>query len=115
MSKAPVLRRRVQGTVRYTWRCCPYATNDSSNRIPEAERANHPVTEGRMKLSIRAGHDAVGWVCEDPNCPYYLGTAITPIQIPYSRIEVNRETGEYKVHHEYIEQVMCPGTFFWEK
>jgi len=115
MSKAPVLRRNIQGIKRYSWRICPFATNDASNRIPITERTVHTTTSGRMKLSIRAGHEGVGWVCEDPACSYYLGTATTEVKIPYSRVEVNRETGEYTINHEYYSQPICSGIYFWEK
>lgn len=115
MAKAPLLNRRIQGTKRYRWRLCPYYTEDASNRIPLTERRPHPTTSGHMKMSVRSGHDGVGWVCEDPNCSYFLGTATTTVKIPYSRVEINRETGEYTVNHEFHEQPICSGTFFWEK
>ena len=115
MSKAPILKRDVKGTKRYGWRICPYSSNDSSARVPASERAYHPITKGKMKMSIRSGHDGVGWVCEDPNCPYYLGTATTEILIPYTTVEIDRSTGEYTVTPRASRNPICPGTFFWEK
>jgi len=115
MTKAPILGRDVKSTKRYSWRRCPYSTQDLTNRIPAGEKTDHSVTNGKMKLSIRNGHDGVGWVCEDPNCPYYLGTATTSIKIAFSKTQVNRETGEYTIVHDYYENPICSGSYFWEK
>ena len=115
MSKAPVLRRNVKGIKRYNWRRCPYSTADVTNRIPVGEKTEHTVTDGKMQLSIPKGHDSVGWVCKDPNCSFYLGTATTSIKVPISRTSIDYTTGEYTITADYIEQPICSGTFFWEK
>ena len=116
MSKAPVLRRRIQGRKRYKWRICPYADCDDTNRIPVGERAPHPTTSGAMTLDIRDGHDAMGWRCDDDNCPYYKGNATTAIWVQTMTTAVNRTTGEYTFTPGQVEmEVGCSGTRFWEK
>lgn len=52
-------------------------TTVSGNRVlyfvQPADRAVHTATEGMMiRFSRGSAH---GWLCVDPNCPYYLGTA----------------------------------------
>ena len=110
--KAPVLPRSVKGRKRYSWRCCPYSTGDASNRIPEGERAAHTVTSGYMAMDIRGGHRRDGWVCEDPNCPYFLGTAVTPIQIYENKITISG--GDYFVTKIPHDSALCSGVQFWE-
>jgi len=110
--KAPVLNRRVQGRKRYCWRICPYATNDLSDRIPDVERADHVVTSGQMAMDIRGGHHRAGWVCEDPSCPFFLGTAVTPIQIYENKIVISG--ADYTVQKIPHDTPLCSGIQFWE-
>jgi hypothetical protein len=116
MPKAPVVKKNhIQGTKRYKWRRCPYYTNDASDRIPAAERADHPQTEGKMRMATRAGYGGgVGWVCDDDNCPYYKGLATTAIDITTTRVEIDQDTGEYTMIKDTIPQLLCSGTRFWE-
>ncbi|HEC64036.1 hypothetical protein LCGC14_0717080 [marine sediment metagenome] len=45
--------------------------------VPLSERSAHTATGGMMIKHIRGSR--YGWLCVDPECPYYLGTAtITP-------------------------------------
>ena len=104
---------RTKGS--YTWRICPYATNDASNRIPLIERTPHVVTSGRMDLDVRGGHDTVGFVCIDPTCPFYLGAATTQIHMQVRNQKVNMSTGEYTIEYIDVPIPICSGTQFWEK
>lgn len=116
MNRAPILTRRIQGTKRYCWRICPYASNDTSGRIPNGERAVHPVTSGAMSMDIRDGHDGVGWRCDDDNCPYFKGLATTAVTVTTQECSINYSTGEYTYTPKVIElPVGCSGTRFWEK
>jgi hypothetical protein len=115
MTKAPVLKRKIQGTTRYNWKVCPFSTVDQSGRIPSNQKSIHTTTSGRMRLSIRDGYDGVGWVCDDPKCSYYLGTAHTPATMVVKNVSVNITTGEYTITPETVTIPMCSGTWFWEK
>lgn len=113
-SKAPVVGKRAIGKVRYGWRLCPWSTADSTDRVPLAEKAEHFVTSGYMALQVRDGHGKVGFVCEDPNCPYLLGNAVTQlytvVQIPI----VDRVSGEYTVSGYSYPIPLCSGINFFE-
>lgn len=116
MNRPPYINRRIQGTKRYKHRTCPYSLCDQTNRIPLAEKTEHTVTSGNMTLDIRGGHGQLGWRCDDPNCSYFLGTAVTPIIIKERKIKINQTTGEYTVElidHEV--PIGCSGIKFWEK
>lgn len=115
--RAPILRRNVQGKRKYCWRICPYSTaDDFSNRIPASEQTVHLVTSGHMALEIRGGHDNVGFVCLDPGCPFYLGTATTPVVMQVTTVSgINQVTGEYTMQTHNVEIPICSGTRFWEK
>lgn len=115
MSKAPYINRRIQGTKRYKHKVCPYSLCDQTERIPLTEKAEHTVTSGAMSLDIRGGHGRAGWRCDDPNCPYFLGTATTPVIIKQRVTKVDQTTGKYTVEivdHEV--PIGCSGIKFWE-
>lgn len=112
MTKAPVLNRRVQGRKRYCWRICPYSINDASNRIPSSERSEHTVTSGKMTMDIRGGHRRAGWVCEDPNCSYFLGSATTAIEIYENKVTISG--GDYRIEKITHFSPLCSGIQFWE-
>ena len=115
MGRAPYVNRKIQGIRRSKWRICPYAECDQSNRIPAGERTPHTVTSGYMAVDIRGGHDRAGWRCDDPGCPYFLGTAVTPIIIRARVTRVDQTTGEHNVDIEEYEVPMgCSGIKFWE-
>ena len=115
MTKAPVLNRKVWGTKRYSYRICPYCDCDITGRIPDGERTPHPTTSGYMALDIRDGHDGAGWRCDDPNCPYFKGTATTSIWVQTMSVSVNGQTGEYTFTPDKEEMPLCSGIPFWEK
>jgi hypothetical protein len=112
--KAPVLRRISKGKVNYCFRKCPYSTDDYTNRVPTGERTIHTVTSGNMSLKIKDGHDRAGFICLDPNCSYYLGTAVTELTTLVEIPNVNRTTGEYTVSGMNIPIPLCSGTHFFE-
>lgn len=115
MTIAPKLHRQRSGKVRYCWRLCPYCTGDTTNRIPDIEKTIHTVTSGAMSMDIRGGHDQVGFVCLDPGCSFFLGTATTEV-IMENRIQnLDRSTGEYTITIESNPIPICSGTHFWEK
>jgi len=115
MTKAPYVKKHPTGTVRYKWRICPYADCDLSDRIPINERTSHTVTSGYMTLDLRGGHDGAGWRCDDPNCPYFLGNAVTPIAIAVREVSIDYTTGEYTITTTYKDTLLCSGIKFWEK
>ena len=115
MVKSPIVTREVRNIGRYCWRKCPYSTIDNSNRIPIVERTPHYVTSGNMDPDIRDGHDNFGFVCKDPGCSFYLGTATTPITIKVRNLCVDSGTGYYKVDFIDVVVPICSGTHFWEK
>jgi hypothetical protein len=110
-TKAPNLRRKAWGRKRYCWRRCPYSTNDVSERIPEGERTDHTTTSGYMTLDSRGSR--WGWVCEDPNCSYFLGTASTAIEIPVNKTTISGGQ-HYIITQEMHEVPLCSGVQFWE-
>lgn len=111
--KAPVLGRTIDGINKYCYRYCPYSTADSTNRIPSGERSIHYTTSGRMSLEIPEGHGQVGFICRDPNCSYYLGTASTAINIDV-RVPTITVSGEYQITVSSIPVPMCSGHWFFE-
>lgn len=113
--KAPIVRRKIQGKVKYSWRRCPYSVGDITGRIPDAEKSIHYTTSGYMSLDIKGGHDLEGFVCLDPNCSFFRGTATTPITITGYNQTVNSTTGRYTIEEIPIEIPVCSGTHFWEK
>ena len=115
MTKAPIWNIPPTKLGTYKWRCCPYSTSDATDRVPDGEKALHPVTSGWMSMDIRGGHDNVGFVCLDPYCPFFLGTASTPVIMKVRVQKLNRETGQYWVEIEEHEIPVCSGTYFWEK
>jgi hypothetical protein len=112
MTKAPVLNRKAHGRKRYCWRICPYASNDVSGRIPEVERAEHTTTSGKMTFDTRGGHMRAGWVCEDPACPYFLGTAVTAINIYENKVVISG--ADYTIQKVPHPVPLCSGVQFWE-
>lgn len=112
--KAPILHRIPKGQVKYCFRKCPYSTEDYTNRIPSNERTLHPVTSGNMSLKIKDGHDRAGFICLDPNCSYYLGTATTELTTLIEIPIVDRITGEYTISGTIIPIPLCSGTHFFE-
>lgn len=110
--KAPILHRRVWGRKKYCWKICPYSTNAIDNRIPDAEKTIHTVTSGAMELDVKRGHDGTSFVCTDPSCSFFLGTATTPINIPIRSFKV--VSGEYIPDFKNFEQMPCSGVQFWE-
>lgn len=115
MAQAPLLNRRIQSIKRYLWRCCPYAINDGTNRVPLGERTEHTLTSGAMAMEIRGGHDDIGFVCQDPNCSFFKGTATTQVMIETRSQQVNQVTGEYTIIVGQEPIPVCSGTYFWEK
>jgi hypothetical protein len=114
-TKAPYIRRTTQGRTKYSWRRCPYAIGDISNRIPDIEKSIHYTTSGHMSLDVRGGHDLEGFVCLDPNCSFFKGTATTKITLTCYNQKVNSTTGEYTIEEIPIDVPICSGTHFWEK
>lgn len=115
--RAPILRKNIQGKKSYCWRLCPYSTADNfSNRIPSLEKTAHTVTSGQMSLDVRGGHDNVGFVCLDPGCPFFLGTAVTPVIMQVTTVSgINYQSGEYTMQTQAVPIPICSGTHFWEK
>jgi hypothetical protein len=70
-----------------------------------------------MALDIRDGHDGVGFICLDDNCPYYNGTATTAIWVQTAmKVQINKTTGEYTFTAGQEEmEIGCSGIRFWEK
>lgn len=63
-----------------------FATTYGDTRIPAGEKTPHTVYEGRMVAAARGS--VVGWECQDDDCSYYLGTAVTEI----SKVRYNCNT-----------------------
>lgn len=114
MSRAPYLKRRVQGKKTYAYRACPYSTEDATNRIPADEKTIHTTTSGRMSLEIRNGHEGLGFVCMDDNCPFYTGTAVTEVYMSISKTTIDQATGEYLIDVTTTPIPICSGQRFWE-
>jgi hypothetical protein len=111
--KAPVLNKTVDGINKYCWRICPYSTADGTDRIPDVEQTIHYTTSGRMSLAVTEGHGQVGFICRDPNCSYYLGTASTAINIDV-RVPSITVSGEYIITASSVPIPMCSGHWFFE-
>lgn len=111
--KAPRLNRRVWGRKKWCHRICPYATNAVDTRIPDIEKSVHTTTSGAMELDIRRGHDGRGWVCTDPNCSFFLGTATTSISMSLRNFTITA-SGSYEP--AFLTELItpCSGTRFFE-
>ena len=113
MVLAPKLKIRKKRYLN-SWRICPYSTCDTvTNRIPAIEQSNHTTTSGYMQMYLKDGH-LPGWICKDPACSYYTGSASTEVAIEGRDVVINRETGEYRVIVISGFNPICSGMFFFE-
>jgi hypothetical protein len=91
----------------HLFKLCPYSTQSTSHgdtRIPEIEKTDHTMYDGRMTTSIRG--NKVGYRCNDPSCSYYTGFAVTEItKVRYNACSGTLITGVISI---------APGTFFLE-
>jgi hypothetical protein len=110
--KAPVLNRKIWGRKLWGYRICPYATQDSSGRIPDAEKSNHITTSGAMALHTVDGHNQT-FLCTDNNCSFYTGTATTSI-ILYSRVQSVVSGTSYQIDIIETPITPCSGVRFYE-
>jgi hypothetical protein len=73
----------VKARTAKTWKYCPYSTQitnyNGDTRVPEIEKVYHNETDGRMHSYSISG--VMGWACADNDCPFFLGTATTEIQL----------------------------------
>jgi len=110
--KAPVLNRRPKGIKRHCLRICPFAVNAVDTRIPTAQKTIHTVTSGAMRFDLIRGHDGRAFVCDDPNCSFFLGTATSGINLELRNTVII--SGSYQVQIINEMQMPCSGTKFWE-
>lgn len=111
MSTLPKLRKRKNRAQGYSYRICPYSTCDITNRVPSGEKTIHYTTSGYMRMDAADGHN-IGFVCMDPNCSYYLGTATTPVNLLLRNTVISGN--QYHVELIPYEVPMCSGTWFFE-
>jgi len=113
--RAPLLNKKVRSPNqgRYCWRICPYSTEDITSRTILSDKSIHTTTSGRMTIDVRAGHDGTGWVCLDPACSYFLGTAVSGIAVD-ARVQQITASGGYQVLIVPIQMGVCSGTQFFE-
>ncbi|RKZ96614.1 MAG: hypothetical protein DRQ40_00450 [Gammaproteobacteria bacterium] len=105
-------RKRAKGRLLQCYRICPYSTEAGFDaRIPTGEQTAHATTSGQMSFDIRGGH-GMGWVCLDDECPIFLGTATTAIDITARNFTISG--GQY-IDQSYTKpSPLCSGIRFWE-
>lgn len=66
-----------------------------------------------MVMEIRAGHEGVGFMCQDPACSYFTGTATTPM-LTYAKTMTISPEGKYVVTVTGILNPVCSGHYYFE-
>ena len=108
--KAPVLRRKPQSVNRHCMRICPYAVNSVDPRVPIAQKTVHTVTSGAMRFDLVNGHDGRIFVCDDPNCSFFLATATSGIDLELRNTVI--VSGSYQVQVLSYMNMPCSGVKF---